>query len=154
MNWLVWIIFGALAGWIASMITGKNKKMGALANIVVGIIGAFIGGWIMQLLRRARRHLQPASLLVAIVGAVVLLFVVGCSSAADVTIINLEEPYSVLYGSSANWEFGNRIIPHSRHNQARGACTIHLSVCINRRFHHERTGHSSTFLRHQPPLAL
>jgi uncharacterized membrane protein YeaQ/YmgE (transglycosylase-associated protein family) len=48
MNWIVWIIFGALAGWIASIITGKNRKMGAIANIVVGIVGAFIGGYIME----------------------------------------------------------------------------------------------------------
>ena len=48
MNWLVWIIFGAIAGWIASIVMGKNKQMGAIANIVVGIVGAFIGGWIMS----------------------------------------------------------------------------------------------------------
>ena len=44
MDILIWIIFGALAGWIASIIMQKNKKMGAIANIVVGIVGAFIGG--------------------------------------------------------------------------------------------------------------
>ena len=48
MNFLVWIIFGALAGWIASIIMGKNAKMGAFANIIVGIIGAFIGGYVMD----------------------------------------------------------------------------------------------------------
>ena len=42
MNFLAWIIFGALAGWIASMVMSKNKQMGAIANIIVGIIGAFI----------------------------------------------------------------------------------------------------------------
>ena len=48
MNFIVWIIFGALAGWIASIIMGKNAQMGAFANIFVGIVGAFIGGFIMN----------------------------------------------------------------------------------------------------------
>jgi uncharacterized membrane protein YeaQ/YmgE (transglycosylase-associated protein family) len=81
MNFLVWIIFGALAGWIASIIMGKNKKMGAIANIVVGIIGAFIGGYIMQFFGvQGVTGFNLPSLLVAIVGAIVLLFVVGLFS--------------------------------------------------------------------------
>ena len=78
MNWLVWIIFGALAGWIASMIMGANKQMGALANIVVGIIGAFLGGWIMSLFgAQGVTGFNLPSILIAIGGAVVLLFIVG-----------------------------------------------------------------------------
>ncbi|HCB02429.1 MAG TPA: GlsB/YeaQ/YmgE family stress response membrane protein [Anaerolineae bacterium] len=78
MNILVWIIFGALAGWIASIVMGKNRQMGALANIVVGIIGAFIGGWIMNQFGAAGvTGFNLNSLLVAILGAIVLLFVVG-----------------------------------------------------------------------------
>jgi uncharacterized membrane protein YeaQ/YmgE (transglycosylase-associated protein family) len=79
MNWLVWIIFGALAGWIASMIMGKNAQMGALANIVVGIVGALIGGFLMTNVFGARgvTGFNITSLLVAIGGAVILLFLVG-----------------------------------------------------------------------------
>ena len=78
MNWLVWIIFGALAGWIASMIMGANKRMGALANIVVGIIGAFLGSWIMGLFgAQGVTGFNLTSILIAIGGAVVLLFLVG-----------------------------------------------------------------------------
>lgn len=78
MNFILWIIFGALAGWIASIITGKNKRMGAIANIVVGIVGAFIGNWIMSLFGvPMATTFSLNSLLVAIGGAVVLLFVVG-----------------------------------------------------------------------------
>lgn len=78
MNWLVWIIFGALAGWIASIVMGKNKKMGAIANIIVGIVGAFVGGWIMSFFgAQGVTGFNLPSLLVAIGGAVVLLFVVG-----------------------------------------------------------------------------
>lgn len=78
MNFIAWIIFGALAGWIASIITGKNRKMGAIANIVVGIIGAFLGGWIFSFFgAQGVTGFNLQSLFVAIVGAVVLIFVVG-----------------------------------------------------------------------------
>src|SRR5919108_3879949 len=49
-NLLIWILLGALAGWIASIIMGRNAQMGALANIVVGIVGALIGGFLMNAL--------------------------------------------------------------------------------------------------------
>ena len=79
MNWIVWIIFGALAGWIASMIMGANARMGALANIVVGIVGAIIGGFLMTNVFGAPgvTGFNITSLIVAIVGAVILLFLVG-----------------------------------------------------------------------------
>ena len=78
MNIFVWIIFGAIAGWIASIITGRNKQMGAIANIVVGIIGAFLGGYIMDFFGvQGVTGFNFQSLLVAIVGAVVVLFIVG-----------------------------------------------------------------------------
>ncbi len=78
MDILIWIIFGALAGWIASIIMKKNKKMGAIANIVVGILGAFIGGYIMDFFGvEVEAGFNFSSLLVAILGAVVLLWVLG-----------------------------------------------------------------------------
>lgn len=81
MNIFVWIIFGALAGWIASIITGRNRQMGAIANIVVGVIGAFIGGFIMQFFGGAGvTGFNFTSLFVAIVGAVVLLLLTGLFS--------------------------------------------------------------------------
>ena len=48
MNFFVWIVFGAIAGWIASILMKKNGQQGAIGNIVVGLIGALIGGFIMQ----------------------------------------------------------------------------------------------------------
>jgi uncharacterized membrane protein YeaQ/YmgE (transglycosylase-associated protein family) len=81
MNILVWIIFGAIAGWVASIIMRKNRKMGAIANIIVGIVGAFIGGYIMEFFGAAGvTGFNFYSLLVAILGAVVLLWVVGLFS--------------------------------------------------------------------------
>ncbi len=78
MNILVWLIFGALAGWIASILTGKNRKMGAVANIIVGIIGAFLGGWLFSFFgAQGVTGFNLQSLFVAVVGAVVLIFLVG-----------------------------------------------------------------------------
>ena len=76
MEFIVWIIFGALAGWIASMLTGTNGQQGAFANIVVGLIGALIGGFVMRTIGGSGvTGFNLPSLLVAIGGAVVLLFI-------------------------------------------------------------------------------
>lgn len=73
-----WIIIGALAGWIASIITKNNKKMSAFANIFVGIIGGFLGGFIMNLLGSSGvTGFNLRSLLVAVGGSVILLFIVN-----------------------------------------------------------------------------
>ena len=78
MGILGWIVIGALAGWIASMITGNNKRMGAGMNILVGIIGGFIGGLVMNLIGgEGITGFNIWSLLVATVGAVILLLVVN-----------------------------------------------------------------------------
>lgn len=74
MNILVWIIFGAIAGWLASKIMNTDAEQGAVANIVVGIIGAVIGGFIMQAVGSSGvTGFNLRSFLVAILGAVVLL---------------------------------------------------------------------------------
>ena len=48
MEIILWIIFGAFVGWIASMIMGTDAQQGAVMNIVVGIVGAVLGGFIMN----------------------------------------------------------------------------------------------------------
>jgi uncharacterized membrane protein YeaQ/YmgE (transglycosylase-associated protein family) len=74
-----WIIFGALAGWIASMITGRNQRQGCIMNIIVGVIGAFIGGLFYGLLTGQTLNVgwNLTALIVSILGAVVLLLVVN-----------------------------------------------------------------------------
>lgn len=74
---VLWILFGALAGWIASKIMKTDAQMGALANIVVGIIGAFMGGFLVRtILGTSVGGFNIVSLLVAIFGAIVLLAIV------------------------------------------------------------------------------
>jgi uncharacterized membrane protein YeaQ/YmgE (transglycosylase-associated protein family) len=76
-NIVLWIVFGALAGWLASLIMRTDASMGAGANIIVGIIGALIGGFIMNALGgQGVTGFNIYSLLVAIGGAVILLFLV------------------------------------------------------------------------------
>lgn len=78
MGWITWIIFGALAGWIASMIMKTNAQMGAIANIIVGIVGALIGGFVANLLgMEGVTQFNIWSLLVAIVGSCILIWIVG-----------------------------------------------------------------------------
>ena len=74
---IMWILFGALAGWIASLIMKTDAQQGALANIIVGIAGAFIGGFIVRSLTGDEvEGFNFTSLLVAVLGAVLLLAVV------------------------------------------------------------------------------
>lgn len=71
-----WVVLGALAGWLASIVTGRNEQMGCLANIIVGIVGGLLGGWLMSMFGvQGVTGFNIPSLLVAIVGAVVLLFI-------------------------------------------------------------------------------
>lgn len=74
MGIISWIIMGALAGWVASKITGNDGSMGWLGNILTGIIGAVIGGFIMSLIGRTEVDgFNVGSFLVATGGAVILL---------------------------------------------------------------------------------
>lgn len=74
MGIIAWIILGALAGWIASKIAGTDAEQGWLANIVVGIIGALIGGFVFDLLGGSGvTGFNLWSLLVAVLGALILL---------------------------------------------------------------------------------
>jgi uncharacterized membrane protein YeaQ/YmgE (transglycosylase-associated protein family) len=70
MGIIAWVIFGALAGWIASKIMNTDAEQGAVANIVVGIIGAMLGGFIMQTFGQSGiTGFNVYSIIVAILGA-------------------------------------------------------------------------------------
>lgn len=73
MGILLWIILGGLAGWIASMLMGTRNSM--LSDIILGIVGAVVGGFVMNLLgQQGVNGFNLYSLIVSIVGAVVLIF--------------------------------------------------------------------------------
>lgn len=77
MDIVLWVLLGALAGWIASKVMNTDAQMGAMANIIVGIIGAFIGGFVVRLLTGNNvEGLSIPGLLTAILGAVILLAIV------------------------------------------------------------------------------
>lgn len=79
MGIISWIIFGGLAGWVASLITGDNERQGCITNIVVGIVGAFIGGFLMNLIgaRGGVTGFNLYSFFVAVIGAVALLAILN-----------------------------------------------------------------------------
>ncbi|HZE87128.1 MAG TPA: GlsB/YeaQ/YmgE family stress response membrane protein [Methylomirabilota bacterium] len=75
MNLLLWIIFGALVGWISSIVMKTDDQQGGLMNIIIGMIGAALGGFLMNLFR------QPGvtgfnfySLFVALLGSIMFLW--------------------------------------------------------------------------------
>lgn len=79
MNPLVWIIFGGLAGWLGTIITGSDGRFGVLGNIVIGIIGAYIGGWISTQIFKGPpvTGFDFRSFIIAVLGSVVLLFILS-----------------------------------------------------------------------------
>jgi len=74
---IMWIVVGALAGWIGSKIMGTDARQGAVANVVVGVIGALVGGFITQHLFGDNRSNNGfiASAAVALFGSVVVIWI-------------------------------------------------------------------------------
>lgn len=76
MGWIVTLIIGGIVGWLASIIMKTNAQMGLIANVLVGVVGSALGFWIAGLL-----GIAPAGgilrFVVALVGAVLLIFILG-----------------------------------------------------------------------------
>ena len=76
MNFIIWIIFGALVGWIASMFMNTDAEQGPLLNIIVGIIGAALGGFLMNTFGQPGvTGFNLYSIFVALLGSIVLLWI-------------------------------------------------------------------------------
>jgi uncharacterized membrane protein YeaQ/YmgE (transglycosylase-associated protein family) len=76
MSIIAWLILGAVAGWIASVIMGTNGSQGLLGDIVLGVIGAFLGGFLFNLLGAGGVDgFNFWSLFVAVIGAIVALLI-------------------------------------------------------------------------------
>jgi len=74
MSFLVYIIFGGLVGWVASLLMHTDGQQGILLNIIVGIVGAVLGSWLFGLMGAGGvSGFNLPSFIVALVGAVVLI---------------------------------------------------------------------------------
>jgi uncharacterized membrane protein YeaQ/YmgE (transglycosylase-associated protein family) len=80
-NFIVWLIVGGLVGWVASIIMHTNGQQGILLNVIVGIVGAFIAGYVLTPLLGIgtinQNNFSLPALLVSLGGAIILLFVVS-----------------------------------------------------------------------------
>ncbi|MEX0918135.1 MAG: GlsB/YeaQ/YmgE family stress response membrane protein [Candidatus Paceibacterota bacterium] len=82
MNLILWIIFGGLAGWLASIVVGVEEGLGLFGNIAVGVLGAFLGGWVSDKVGMggepgADRPTSLVSFFWAVIGAVILLLLLN-----------------------------------------------------------------------------
>ena len=81
MNFVVWLIVGGLIGWIASLVMKTDHQQGIFLNIVVGVVGALLGGWLISPLVGVPTINQDvfsmASLAVSLLGAIILLAIVN-----------------------------------------------------------------------------
>jgi len=80
MNYIVWLIAGAVIGWVASVLMRTNSRQGLLMDIIVGIVGAFIGGYFLSPMFGVgtinQNNFSMPALLVSLGGAIILLAVV------------------------------------------------------------------------------
>jgi uncharacterized membrane protein YeaQ/YmgE (transglycosylase-associated protein family) len=81
MNFILWIVIGGVIGWLASLVMRTDAQQGMFLNVIVGIVGALLGGWLLAPLFGSgtinQNDFSIASLLVSFVGAVVLLMIVN-----------------------------------------------------------------------------
>lgn len=77
MNFIIYLIVGGIAGWLASMIMRTDGQQGILLNIVVGIIGGFLGGWLLPMLGLSLGGGWVGFLITALIGAIVLLAIIN-----------------------------------------------------------------------------
>lgn len=86
MDILLWLVLGGIAGWIASMVMGTNAHMGIFANIIVGIVGAALGGFIASLIGIGGvSGFNLVSFITAVLGAMLLLWLIQMFTSAGRT---------------------------------------------------------------------
>lgn len=82
MSFILWIIIGGILGWLASLVMRTDAQQGLLLNIVVGIVGAFLGGLVFSFIPGTNANINQGdfslpSLLVSFIGALILLAIVN-----------------------------------------------------------------------------
>ena len=78
MEWLAWLIVGAVAGWLAGLLVKGDEGLGVVGHIVLGLVGALLGGWIVSQLTGNDPMdgvFDISTILTAVIGAVVLVVV-------------------------------------------------------------------------------
>jgi uncharacterized membrane protein YeaQ/YmgE (transglycosylase-associated protein family) len=83
MDPLGWLIIGLLAGWLSAMVVPGRTARGCLPNLLVGILGGIVGGWLARELRLGDPSGFIGALVVAFVGAVVVRVIIGAVSPPD-----------------------------------------------------------------------
>jgi uncharacterized membrane protein YeaQ/YmgE (transglycosylase-associated protein family) len=80
-NLIVWLVVGGVIGWIASMVMKTDSQQGILLNVVVGVVGALVAGWVISPLVGSgtinQGNFSLSSLVVSFIGALILLAVVN-----------------------------------------------------------------------------
>ena len=81
MNFIIWLVVGGVIGWLASMLMKTDAQQGVILNVVVGIVGAFLGGWLISPLVGVgtinQDNFSLPAMLVSFVGAAILLAIVN-----------------------------------------------------------------------------
>lgn len=80
MNFIIWLIVGGLVGWLASLVMKTDANQGILLNVVVGIVGAFLGGLLISPLigvGTINQGISVASISVSLLGAIILLAIIN-----------------------------------------------------------------------------
>jgi len=81
MNFIIWLIVGGLIGWVASMIMRTDAQQGVVLNVIVGIVGAFLGGWLIAPMIGSgtinSNDFSIYGLISSLIGAVILLAIVN-----------------------------------------------------------------------------
>ena len=81
MNFIIWLVIGGVIGWLASIMMKTDGQQGIVLNVVVGIVGAFLGGWLISPLVGVgtinQDNFSLPAMLVSLVGAIILLAIVN-----------------------------------------------------------------------------
>jgi uncharacterized membrane protein YeaQ/YmgE (transglycosylase-associated protein family) len=80
LEWITWLIVGAIAGWLAGLLVRGDEGLGVIGHVVLGLVGALLGGWVVSLVTGNDPMdgvFDISTILTAVVGAVVLVLLAG-----------------------------------------------------------------------------
>jgi uncharacterized membrane protein YeaQ/YmgE (transglycosylase-associated protein family) len=86
-EWLAWLVVGAIAGWLAGLLVKGDEGIGVIGHIVLGLVGALLGGWVVSLVTGNDPMdgvFDISTIVTAVVGAVVVVLIVGMIRARQV----------------------------------------------------------------------